>query len=86
MLMGLGMGVGWEGMARGAEWWSCEESGPMVYNVPWFIILGEVLVMMSLPYLLVQLGKKNFGYAVPFGVVLGLVIWLSYYLAYSVLN
>lgn len=86
MLMGLAMGLKWESMARGAEWWWYSEAGPMISDVPWFIIIGEVFCMMTLPFMLFHLGNRSFVYAVPFGVALGLFIWLGYYLAYSIVT
>jgi hypothetical protein len=68
----------YESCAKGAGWWYYNDVGHMFWNAPYYIILGEFILALALPYLFVQVRKREFYWAVPLGVLMGLWIWVAY--------
>ena len=66
----------YEGMAAGAQWWYYKDV-PAIGPVPWFVILGEALLALVLPWIAFQLTKRTMRWAVIFGVFEGIFIWIT---------
>lgn len=71
----------YESCAKGAGWWYYNDPQHMFWNAPYYIILGEFLLALALPYLFIQIQRRAFYWAVPTGVVMGLWIWAAYAVA-----
>jgi len=72
----------YESCAKGAGWWYYEDPHHIIWNAPYYIILGEFLLALALPYLFIQIKRREFYFAVPIGVIMGLWIWVSYAIAF----
>lgn len=68
----------YESCAKGAGWWFYEDPHHIIWNAPYYIILGEFILALALPYLFTQIRRREFYWAVPIGVLMGLWIWLAY--------
>jgi hypothetical protein len=71
----------YEGMARKIHWWTytgCRMIGP----VPWYIMAGEAAIALGMAVLARPLRSGGFAKAVFFGVLGGLVIFISYGVAW----
>ena len=82
-ITGAFMGTFWESLALEARWWYYV-SDHMIFKAPIFIVVGEILFSMCIPYSFCKLGEGKVWHAVPIGIVLGFSIWLFYYLAFLV--
>lgn len=71
----------YESCAKGAGWWYYNDPQHMFWNAPYYIILGEFILALALPSLFMQVRKRQFYWAVPLGVVMGLWIWAAYFIA-----
>ena len=72
----------YESLARAADWW-IYQSTPMVFGAPYYIILGEILIVIPLVWLAVglqRMGPVKGG--ILLGVVEGLIILVAYMLAW----
>ncbi len=72
----------YESLARAADWWIYVKT-PMVIGAPYYIILGEVLIVVPLVWLadwLVKMGPVKGG--IVLGIVEGLVILVAYMIAW----
>jgi hypothetical protein len=76
----------YESFAKGAGWWHYEDPNRIIWNTPYYIILGEFLLALALPALLLWCSKKPFYWAIPIGIVMGLWIWIAYFISYSLLG
>ena len=76
----------YESFAKGAGWWFYDDPGRMIWNTPYYIILGEFLLALMLPLLLLWCNRKPFYWTIPIGVLMGLWIWLSYVVAYTLVG
>lgn len=68
----------YESCAKGAGWWFYNDPEHMLWNAPYYIILGEFILALALPCLFVQIRRRQFYWAVPLGVLMGLWIWVAY--------
>lgn len=68
----------YESCAKGAGWWFYDDPQHIIWNAPYYIILGEFILALALPYLFTQIRRREFYWAVPIGVLMGLWIWLAY--------
>jgi hypothetical protein len=66
--------------AKGAGWWYYENC-KMIYNTPWYIILGEGLICSMLPLFFKHIFLRKHAFQVVLGIVEGLWIWASYFIA-----
>ncbi|HLO86052.1 MAG TPA: hypothetical protein VK203_13740 [Nostocaceae cyanobacterium] len=73
----------YEQWAKGANWWFYQHT-PMLGNAPIYIILGEFILALAIPYLLHWLKKAHWGWCVGLGIIQGLWIWCAYALAFQV--
>ena len=76
----------YESCAKGAGWWYYEDQRRMVWNTPFYIILGEFLLALALPALLLRCERRAFYWSLPIGVLMGLWIWASYAVAFLLLG
>jgi hypothetical protein len=61
-----------------AQWWWYQNCD-MVYHVPYYIILGEAIICVTLAGVIHAIENKSFLWAMALGIFQGLWIWLSYY-------
>ena len=76
---------GFEALAAKADWWHYQNV-PMLMGAPAFVILGEALLALPLPWMCVTLARRNFGVALGLGVLEGLIVWLTTAIAMSVVG
>ncbi len=72
----------YESLARAADWWVYQKT-PMFMGAPYYIILGEVLIVVPLVWIsvwLVKMGPVKGG--ILLGIVQGLVILVAYMIAW----
>jgi len=74
-----------EHWAKGAGWWyynNCK----MIGNTPWYIILAEGMICSVLPLFFRHIHQRNYVWQIPLGLIQGLWIWLSYYIAFKLIE
>ncbi len=72
-----------EHWAKNAGWWhyiNCK----MIYNTPWYIILGEGLICSVLPVFFRKMHRKNYAFQLMPGIITGLWIWVAYIIAFKI--
>ena len=74
----------YEHWATGARWWAYR-SATMIGGVPWFIIVGELLLVLPLPLLLARVDRTKAWITTLLGIVEGLWIWGAYSISYGVI-
>jgi hypothetical protein len=74
-----------EHWAKNAEWWYYINT-KMIFNTPWYIILAEGLICSFLPFFFVHIHQKNYRWQLGLGVIEGLWIWGSYFIAFSLVG
>lgn len=74
----------YEWVAKNADWWFYQKTPMLGGVVPLYIIIGEVLIGLSLPFLAFRAEKSHWSMSVVIGIVLGLWIWASYFIAFSI--
>lgn len=76
----------YESSAKGAGWWLYEDPHHIIWNTPYYIILGEFLLALALPVLMGLSARRAFYWALPLGILMGLWIWLSYAVAIHIVG
>ena len=71
----------YESLAKKADWWIYVDT-PMIWDAPWYIILGEAFLGPVLVYCAILMHEKPLQRAVPLGLVLGLWIYAAYWMAW----
>jgi len=74
-----------EHWAKGAGWWYYQNCR-MIGNTPWYIILAEGMICSFMPLFFRHIHQKHFVYQLPLGIIQGLWIWASYYVAFNLLK
>lgn len=74
-----------EHLAKGAGWWYYKDC-LMIFNTPYYIILGEGLICMTLPLFFTIQSHKNYMLAALFGLLQGLWIWAAYYISVIIIQ
>jgi uncharacterized protein with NAD-binding domain and iron-sulfur cluster len=75
-----------ECMAKFAHWWHYVDTEKVFLNTPYYIILGEGLICLALPFLFrLQLRLPSW-FSLLSGILFGLWIFASYYLARQILG
>jgi uncharacterized protein with NAD-binding domain and iron-sulfur cluster len=70
--------------AKYAGWWEYIPTKNMFMHTPYFIILGEGLICMILPFIFVKEWRLKWWYSILFGLFVGFWIFLSYFTAYNI--
>ena len=84
-VVGLCLGIFWEGLAKGAGCWYYQGKDLiMIYDAPLFIVTGEALFVPSLTYVFLRLSNAKHPVSIPAGIIMGLGIWLFYYVSYMI--
>ena len=77
----------YEYSAKGAGWWLYEDAHRMLFGTtPYYIILGEFLLALALPALLVMVKQREFYWALPLGAAMGIWIWIAYFVAFRLVG
>lgn len=74
-----------EHWAKAAGWWYYDNT-VMVLNTPYYIILAEGLICSVLPFFFKHIHKKQFRWQLPLGIIEGLWIWASYFIAFRLVG
>jgi hypothetical protein len=73
----------YEHLAKDAAWWWYNRNTPMLFNAPVYVIVCEALISLSLPVLLNFSEHNKIGKSVLLGVLEGVWILVSAWLAFS---
>jgi len=76
----------YEHSAKGACWWVYNDWTHELWNAPYYIILGEALICLVLPWIFEKISKNKWVMAIGLGVALGLWIFISYYISYQLVG
>lgn len=68
--------------AKLEAWWYYQNCKMIAESVPYYIIISEALVCAVLPFIFIQLNKRNYGFSIAAGVFQGLWIWVTCMLAF----
>lgn len=66
-----------EALAAHAHWWYYQNVPMLLNTAPWFVILGEALLVLPLPYMAARMTRSGYGAAATLGIIEGLMIWLT---------
>ena len=72
-----------EHWAKNAGWWYYQNC-KMIFNTPWYIILAEGLICSFLPFFYKHIYRKNYSAQLILGIIEGLWIWASYFIAFHI--
>jgi hypothetical protein len=81
-LLGAIIIPGFEFLAKYANWWHYVDTQKVFLDTPYYIILGEGLICFALPFVFKLQMKMHPLFSVIFGILIGLWIFVSYYLAH----
>lgn len=76
---------GFEALAAKADWWHYQHV-PFLLGAPAFVVLGEALLALPLPWMCVALARRGFAVALGLGVVEGLVVFVTTLMALKVVG
>ena len=76
----------YEHCAKGACWWVYHDWNHEWWNTPYFIIMGEALLMLIIPYAMSKAATHKWSDIIIWGVISGLWIWASYYIGFVVVG
>lgn len=82
-VIGLAVIPMFEHWAKKAGWWyyvNCK----MIFNTPWYIIIGEGLLCSVLPLFFSLIHRKNYPFQILTGFAEGAWIWVSYLIGYFI--
>jgi len=74
-----------EHWAKAAGWWYYENT-TMILNTPYYIILEGGLICSVLPFFFKNIHKKEFKWQILLGMIEGLWIWASYFIAFKLVG
>jgi hypothetical protein len=75
----------YEHLAADAGWWYYRNT-PMLFNAPYYVILAEAMLSVSIPPLMLFSLKGSYGRTAFAALIQGIVIFLSCYLAYHLIT
>lgn len=75
----------YEHWAINAGWWHYINT-KMIGTVPYYIILAEGLLMITVPFILQRVGRSQYHIAILWGIAEGFVMWLACIIAWFVLG
>lgn len=84
-LIGFAVIPMFEHWAKDAGWWYYTDCR-MIFNTPWYIILAEGMICSFMPLFFSHIHQKKFVLQLPLGIIQGLWIWLSYFIAYKLIE
>lgn len=73
----------YEMLAKDAHWWYYQNV-PMMRGAPYYVILGEALIGLALPFIVRPLADKSWHWSAPLGILLGLWTWASAVIAFRI--
>jgi hypothetical protein len=76
---------GFEALAARADWWHYQHV-PFLLGAPAFVVLGEALLALPLPWMCTALARRGFAVAIGLGVFEGLVVFATTLLALKVVG
>lgn len=77
---------GFEAIAARAQWWHYEHVRMLFGLAPVFVVLGEALLALPLPWMCVAMARRSPWVALGLGVVEGLIVWATTALALAVVG
>jgi hypothetical protein len=80
-LLGGAMIPLYEHWAIGAKWWDYVNT-PKFYDVPYYIMVAEAILVLPLPYMMADIDKQKWYMPVIYGIGEGLVMLLACIIAY----
>ena len=78
----------YEHLAHDANWWIYRDT-PMLFNAPYYIILGEFLLVLPLVWMagvLERRRRQQVTTGLALGVLEGLIIWAAYWIAWQLVG
>ncbi len=75
----------YEHLAAGANWWNYQNT-PMIYNAPYYVILAEALLCISIPPLIKLSTSRGYGWTIIVAIIQGIIIYLSELLSINIIN
>jgi len=75
----------YEHMAAGANWWYYQNT-PMVFNAPYYVILSEALLSISIPPLIKLSVVRGYVWTVLAAIIQGIVIYISEFLSIKIID
>lgn len=76
----------YESLAYYANWWVYDEAVRIHFHTPDYVILGEVLIGLALPLLVVRLPRLKTWWAVPLGIAAGVWTWVAAIIAFQLVG
>lgn len=76
----------YEHLAKDAGWWWYNDNTKMIFNAPVYVIVCEALISLSLPLLISFSENHKLNRTVYLGVVEGVWILISAYIAFTIAN
>jgi hypothetical protein len=73
----------YEMLAKDAHWWFYQNV-PMFLNAPYYVILGEALIGLALPFIVRPMENRPPAWGLIFGIMLGVWTWVSAVVAFRV--
>lgn len=74
----------YEHLAKDAGWWWYHQNVTMIFNAPLYVIVCEALISLSLPFLIQYAERHTLTKTVYLGIVEGVWILLSAYVAFTI--
>ncbi|MEP1033524.1 hypothetical protein [Ekhidna sp.] len=74
----------YEHLAKDAGWWWYHQNVTMIFNAPLYVIVCEALISLSLPFLIQYAERHTITKTVYLGIVEGVWILLSAYIAFTI--
>ncbi len=84
LIVGMLFIPAFECLAKYASWWQYVHTDKMIFNTPYYIILGEGLICLMLPIVFIKEWKLKTKGTIISGILMGLWIFAAYYLAYQI--
>jgi len=75
----------YEHLAIAAEWWSYKDT-PTIFNVPYYVIMAEGLLMITVPKLFSLCKSVKVSLIPVLGIVQGLIMWGCCLIAYGLVG
>ncbi len=77
---------GFEAIAAKADWWYYQNVPMLLGLAPLFVVLGEALLALPLPWASQAMQKRGFAFAAALGAGEGLFVWLTTIIALAVVG